>query len=39
MIRDIARGQMALLIADWANVTPAKVPSSTGRGARRKSRR
>jgi AcrR family transcriptional regulator len=39
MIRDMAREQMALLIAGWANATPAKVPSSTVRGARRKNRR
>jgi len=39
MIRDMAREQMALLIAGWANVTRAKGPSSTVRGARRKNRR
>lgn len=40
MIRDMARDQMALLVAGWANLTPAEIPSSAGaRGPRRESRR
>jgi hypothetical protein len=40
MIRDMARDQMALLVAGWANLTPAEIPSSsTARGQKRESRR
>jgi AcrR family transcriptional regulator len=39
MIRDIARDQMALLVAGWANLTPAAIPSTFAPNTKRKSRR
>jgi AcrR family transcriptional regulator len=39
LIRDMAREQMALLVAGWKNLSPAALPSSAAHSARRKSHR